>query len=240
MTAEAKEVVALEPVSRDGLAEVLRHAIDKDVSVETIERLVALQERITDKRNAQEFANALASFQAGCPVIARTSKAKITTRGGVTYSYTYADLDHIVRTIREPLRLHGLSFSWDSKTDEGNIHCQCLLRHVNGHKSSANFSCPTSSPSGMSDQQKVASALSFARRQSLVQVLGLTMTEPDTDANDPTTITAGQCADLEALSDEVGADVGKFLKYLGVEMLDDIRAVDYSAAVAALEKKRRQ
>ena len=37
---------------------------------------------------------------------------------------------------------------------------------------------------------------------------------------------------------EVGPDIPRFLKYIGVESLGDIRAKDFKRAVAALESKR--
>jgi hypothetical protein len=136
--------------------------------------------------------------------------------------------------------MNGLSFSWDSKTTDKMIMCICTLTHVNGHKETASFECPTDSKAGMSEQQKVASALTFARRQSLVQVLGLTVTDPDEDGGeaDYERISAGQVADIEALISEVGADDKRFLKFMKVECLEDILASHYSMAVKALERKR--
>ena len=104
----------------------------------------------------------------------------------------------------------------------------------------ASFASPIDTAASMSGPQKVASALTYARRQSLVQVLGLTTTEPDTDAASTDTITAEQVERLELMISESGADRQRFTRYLEVSELAEIRAVDFAAAVAALEAKRRQ
>ena len=207
-------------------------------TVETMERLAALCEHLQDRAAAQEFADALARFQAACPPISRTSTAKIASKSGVSYSYTYAELDEIARTIGPHLHPLGLSYTWDCGINGGIVNTTCTLRHVNGHQITASFASPIDDRASMSGPQRTASALTYAKRQALVQVLGITTAEPDQDAADPATITEDQVGNLAALIDEVGADEPKFLRWLGVERLSDLRAYEYARAVNALERKR--
>jgi len=167
--------------SPSAIIDLLQVAIEHNLPVETLERLQALHERVSDRAAANEFARELAAFQEECPPIVKSSTAKVMTRGGVNYSYKYAELDQIARTVRPLLARRGFSYTWDSDVRDMALHCVCILRHVNGHFEKANFSAPVESAAGMSEQQKHASALTYARRQSLVQVLGLTTTDPDTD-----------------------------------------------------------
>jgi hypothetical protein len=231
---------AKKPTEETNIQSLLKLAVTKGVDADQLDKLLTLKERVDDRKAAQEFAEALSSFQDQCPVIPKASTAKVVGRSGAAFTYQFADLDTIVRVIRPELRMNGLSFSWDSKTTDKMIMCICTLTHVNGHKETASFECPTDSKAGMSEQQKVASALTFARRQSLVQVLGLTVTDPDEDGGeaDYERISAGQVADIEALISEVGADDKRFLKFMKVECLEDILASHYSMAVKALERKR--
>jgi hypothetical protein len=117
----------------------------------------------------------------------------------------------------------------------------CTLRHRNGHSEDATFSCPVDSTSRMNAHQQHAAALTYAKRQSLVQVLGLTMTDPDPDAvqGGRGPIGPQQEALLEALIGEVGADKPRFLKFMGVAALAEIQAGDYPRALNALESKRK-
>jgi ERF superfamily protein len=223
----------------DEIIRIIDRCVTSGVSVEHLERLAALHERMSDRAAGQEFAYALAEFQRVCPSIAKSSKANVTTKSGVRYSYNYAELDEIAATIRPLLHERGLSYSWDSTIEGDMLRCVCNLRHINGHKESASFSCPWKTDAGMSEQQKYAAALSYARRQSLVQVLGLTTTDPDTDAGSTETITASQAADLKALIQEVKADPELFLAWAKVDRVEDIKATEYRAAVTLLQAKRK-
>lgn len=73
-------------------------------------------------------------------------------------------------------------------------------------------------------------------------------TEGDNDADGTThdvaparleTITEKQLADLEALAEEVGADIPKFCAYLKINSLSEIFEQDYPAAVKVMEAKRK-
>lgn len=230
----ASQAVVVHQTSPNAIIDLLQAAIEHKVPVEMLERLQALHERVSDRAAAMEFARDLASFQEECPPIKKRSTANVLTKGGSRYSYKYAELDEIERTIRPHLAKRGLSYTWDSEFRERMLHVTCILRHVNGHSVSARFSAPVESPAGMSEQQKVASALTYGRRQSLVQVLGLTQTDPDTDGANAEPITQEQADDLQALIEEVGANMTRFLKWAKLERIEDLPARDYESAVNAI------
>lgn len=217
-------------------------AIREKVPVDVLERLVALQERVTERNARMAYFEALAAFQEQVREIPKTRTAKIATRSGGSYSYSFAPLEAITRTIREPLKANGLSYSWTTEVGErpDTLDVIAILRHVDGHEERARFPVPTKTDAAMSDAQKTGAALTYGRRQSLVSVLGLTVADEDTDAHEPSgaAITDAQVADLSALADEVKADLPKFLKYMGVASMADIPAGDYPRAVKALERKR--
>lgn len=235
MTATSKptgQQVVVHQTAPTEIVDLLRAAVEHGLPVETLERLQALHERVSDRAAATEFARELAAFQEECPPIAKTSTANVVTLKGARYSYTYAALDTIARTVRPLLAKRGFSYTWDSEIrDKVLLHCVCILRHVNGHSERANFQAPVESSAGMSEQQKHASALTYARRQSLVQVLGLTTTEPDTDGAKLEPITQDQADDLRALIESEGANLARFLKWAKVQRLEDLPSRDYESAV---------
>jgi hypothetical protein len=241
-----KEEDAVEvPAQREkkDVYDLLTLAVEQKVDVEMLERLSALKERLDDRQARQEFFAALGQFQDECPEVEKTSTAKILKHDGtISFSYNYAKLEHIERVVRPHLRANGFSFNWDTEDSGNAVSATCKLTHVGGHRESSKFSCPNSSPSrGMSAQQAVAAALSFAKRNSLVQVLGLTTTEPDLDGADPASfdsINESQAADVMALATEVGADLPRFLKYMKVDSIEEIPATQLQNAIASLERKR--
>lgn len=220
--------------------DLFRLAFEKGgATPEALAQLVALKERI-DRRNAElEFAQAMVAFQETCPPIERTSTAKIATRSGAGYEYKFADFEQIVETVRPHLQRHGLSFTFDSTTDGKMLTCTCVLRHVNGHSIPSSFTLPTDTASAMSAQQAVGAALTFAKRQCIVSVLGLSLTDPDPDGGAGTTpITDEQAADITALMEEVKADRPRFLKHFGVASVADLRQSQHREAVTMLQRKR--
>jgi len=227
-------------VQKNEISQLLERALDKNISVEALEKLVALHERVADRNAAQEFHDALARFQASCPPIGRTRAVDYVTSTGARVRYNYAELDHIVAVVGPGLHAEGFSYWWDSADDGKMITTKCTLSHVNGHSRTSSFACPIDTRAKMSEGQQRSSAWTVGRRQSFVSVLGLTTTEPDDDAVSMETITDSQVADLEALITEVKADRKRFLAYLKVPKLSEIRLVEFSAAVSALESKRRK
>lgn len=227
------------PGPASDIARILTLAVETKVPVETIERLVALQERMLDRSAAAEFNAALAAFQHECPSIPKTSIAKIATKSGGDYGYRYAELDQIAKVTRPLLQKHGLAYSWDMEMQDAKVVCTCTLRHVAGHSQSAKFVAPTDAAASMSGPQKHAAALTYARRQSLIQVLGLTTTDPDTDAGAPKKITDEQVMALNDLIQDSGTDLKQFLGYMAVEAVADINAADFKKAEQALQAKLR-
>lgn len=225
-------------------AQLLHFAIAQNLPVESLERIVALSERMQDRAAAQEFAQAMAAFQRECPPIKKSSTAKIATRGGGSYSFNYAELDEIASVVNPILAKHGLSYSFDSKLDKELLTCVCTVRHINGHSVPSTFTLPTANESAMSAQQKVGAALTFAKRQSLTAALGITTTNEDpsvADAN-PAVINEDAALEIEELLTESGSNRARFLDFMGVERVVDIRVVDYKKAVNALGNalKRKQ
>ena len=232
------------PVS-DGVAvmAMLQAAVGSGASPETLEKLVALQERIMAKQAEMDFNRAMHCFQVSCPPIGKNR-----TAGSGSFTYDYATLDHIASTIAPIMQKCGLSYSFESSIEEGAVRASCTIKHVGGHSSIAHFSAPIDRSAKMNDMQKTASALSYARRYALILALGLTTGEMDDDGNAASLepITESQAADLEALITELDANKDGFLRWLSTKLkmtimsLDKIPAKAYADAVAGLESKRRK
>lgn len=229
------------PSDNEGAASLVHFAIERGVDVSVLERLVALQERVTERNARAAFFEAVADFQEQCPEIAKSKTAQIATKGGGRYSYSYAPLEEITRTIRPLLKRHGLSYSWTVEPGEKVLFVTCVLRHIDGHEERASFPVPVDTAAAMSDAQKNGAALTYGKRQSLTSVLGLTTADEDKDGagRSVETITANQADALDSLMNEVKVDRRKFLAWLGVGSIGEITKEKYPQAVRALESRRR-
>lgn len=209
--------------------------------VDALERLVGLQERVMDRQAENALTEALGAFQDDCPMIRQTKTAKIATASGGSYSFTYAPLDVIEATIRPHLRAHGLSYSFDSELDGAVLTVACHVRHRDGATVSATFASPIDTHAKMSGAQKAGAALTYNKRQALVAALGLTVTNADADAmgtaDTGKKVDAGQVREIRELLKESGADIDRFLRFVGVGSLADIPASSFTMAATFLKQK---
>lgn len=215
-------------------------AMQTGQSPDALEKLVALQERMEKRQAEKDFIDALAQFRAACPPVKKNKTANIKTESGSSYSYVYAELDEIARVVDPILEKFGFSYTWNTTATEKSITVECILRHRAGHSTSSTFTVPVESRSGMSPQQKYGAASTFAQRRSLGNVLGLTTTDKDTDtaAVDPTKVSEDQATALADRVREVckGDQEKRFLAYMGVDKVADVRANDYKKAMASLDR----
>lgn len=218
---------------------LVRLAIEQGVEVEVLERLVALQERVTDRNARTEFFKSLKAFQDDCPPLYKSETAKIATSGGGSYSYSFAPLDKIAKTVRPVLDKHGLSYSWTTEPsgDVRTLNVVCILRHVDGHEDRSMFPVPTETKAAMSGAQKHGAALTYGQRMSLVSVLGITATDDVDGAEGVEPITQDQIAELNDLIDSSGSDFKRFLAYMEVENIGEITQGQFQGAQSALVRK---
>ena len=221
--------------------------------VQMLKELVALSREVQADLARAEFFDAMAAFQRECPPIKKSSRAEFVTKSGGRASYTFAELDEIARTVNPLLARLGLSYSWDSSvTENGVLVCVCTLRHKDGHSTTASFGSKIEGSSLMSGHQATAATLTYARRQSLVQVLGLTMTDDDLDGRDvgredgptattaPDRITDADALALEARITDVGANLDAFLRYFKIASVGDLPTARLPEARKMLDAKGRQ
>lgn len=221
--------------------ELIALAIEHGTPVEHLKELMALQRTLDDRNAEKAFYDALAEFQRVCPPIKKTKTARFPTNSGGMMSYMFAPIDEIARTVNPLLSALGLSYGFDTKVSGGNLTVTCTLRHRLGFSvpSTQEVSTESKSP-GMSAQQKTGAALTFAKRLALTNALGLTTTEDDIDGEETRSaekISDVQVSALEALIVETGADLTRFLAFMGVKAIGDI--TDYQKAYNALVKKRK-
>lgn len=217
---------------------LLQQAVSQGLGVEQLEKLVDLEERISKRRAAQEFADAMASFQRDCPPVLKNRTGKIATRSGGEYSYDYANTADIIAVVRPVLYEYGLSFTWDSEATATHVTETCILRHVNGHFIQARATMPTASAAGMGEQQKCEAASTYAQRASLSKVLGIVTSDAAAPPDDPgPPINKAQKATIEKLLAATESDVPKFLAFANVQSVGEITQRDYPRITEALNRK---
>lgn len=160
----------------------ISQAITQGLPVETMEKLFALREKVKAEQAKEAYVRALSKFQGDCPIIEKTKK--VLNKDSRTVRYQYAPIDAIAEQIKKPLVENGLSYRWEVENKDKMIKVTAIITHELGHSESSSFEIPIDSEGFMTEPQKYASALTFAKRYSLCNALGISTGEEDTDATD--------------------------------------------------------
>ena len=205
----------------------ISQAISAGLPVETLERLFALREKVKAEAAREAYLSALSRFQEACPIIKKTKK--VVNKDGTT-RYVFAPIESIVEQIKKPLADNGLSYRWETKQEEGKVKAICIVTHKMGHSESSDFEVGVDKEGFMTAPQKIASALTFAKRYSLCNTLGVSTGDEDVDATD-------QKKDRAPKSDK--SKIIMLLRMLKskTETLEDVQAsVKYLAGIDLEEK----
>jgi ERF superfamily len=125
------------------------------------------------------LAEALVSLQAELPEVRKGETAKVQTKQGGSYTYSYANLADCSRAVLPLLAKNGLSFSAKPTMVENQFTLVYTLRHTSGAADTGEYPLPDPT---RSTPQEIGSAITYARRYALCAVTGLTPDGDDDDA----------------------------------------------------------
>ena len=177
---EKKQEQALMPVRHDAEA-LIALAIEKNVSVDTMERLLVMRRELKAELAKEEFDKAMSAFQAECPIIKKT-KGVYTDSGELAYKY--APLECIVDQVKGFLSKHGFSYCVDQpEAKQGYIKVALTVKHTFGHSEVTSVALPLGNTTRIMSQTQVeAAALTFAKRYAFCNAFGILTGDEDTDA----------------------------------------------------------
>jgi len=174
-------------VSENGLArvegresELLKAALDKNVGVDVMERLLAMAQKVREEEARAAWHLAMANFQRDVPEIIKNKTATIKTKAGYSFEYTYASLDAVIAAVRPKLAGVGLSITFDVQPHANGMQVTCIVGHAGGHRERCPVIVPISNDN-FNAAQSVASAMTYGRRLSCLCALGLAPEDFDDD-----------------------------------------------------------
>lgn len=223
---------------------MISQAVASGMSTETIEKLMALQERWETNQARKAFDAALSAAKSEIPVILKNRLVDFPTTGGGRTTYRHEDLGEIARTVDPILAKHGLSYRFQT-TSEVNlpISVTCIVSHRDGHSETNTLTGPRDDSGKKNALQQMGSTITYLQRYTLKAALGLAAAVDD-DARGadetPDTVTEEDEDRLKALIVETKSDIGKFLETFKVESISDLPAKDFPRALAMLETKKAQ
>jgi ERF superfamily len=234
---ESMRVVSRELTPTD----MLHQAVSQGASIEILEKLMALQERWERNQARKAFDEALSLAKAEIPTIVKNRQVGFEAKGSKV-GYKHEDLAEIARTVDPILGKHGLSYRWRTTSEPNEpIAVTCIVTHRLGHFEENTLRAGRDDSGAKNAIQAIGSTLSYLQRYTLKAALGLAASNDDDGkaAAADDLVTADQVESLMKLITGIGTiDLPKFLKYLKVERLEDLRAKDYQRAMDAAESKR--
>lgn len=218
--------------------DMIERAVSSGAGIDTIEKLMGLQERWEKNQARKAFDEAMASAKAEIPVIIKNREVDFTSAKGRT-NYRHEDLAGIARTIDPILTRHGLSYRFRTSSEPGQpVIVTCIVTHRLGHAEENTLSAGRDETGNKNSHQAVASAVTYLCRYTLKAALGLAAANDDDGNSAGGVVTDEQVGALRSLISETKSDIDKFLKWAGVESLSDLPAAKFAAAKAMLEAKK--
>lgn len=205
-----------------------------NIDVDKVQKLLEMQERIMDKNAQIAFNKAMAQMQPKLPEIKHNSKIQ---HGGKLIS-TYAKYEDIDRVIRPLYSEHGFSISFDSNRTPEGVTYYGTLSHVEGYSRTAEMILPPDTSGAKNQIQAIGSTISYAKRYLVGMLLNLVTVGEDDDAGSIDVIGIEQAVEIDTLLRDTKSDKAKFLKFVGVDDVRNIKAKDYGKAINALKSKQ--
>ena len=158
---------------------LLRFAVEKGASVETIERMMAVRRELRAERAKEAFDTAMAALQAEMPVV---SKSKGVPDNSGKFAFKFAPFETVTEVIKPFLQKHGFSWTLDTDTtsQDGWVIAKCRVTHSGGHSETSSAKFPLGKGTSlMSATQIFAAALTFASRRVFMNAFGVVVAGDD-------------------------------------------------------------
>jgi len=235
------------------LALIERIALDPRTDVETLERMMAMYERLKAKEAELAYNAAkgrILKKLAGIKIVKNRSALPEIDNGkpqkGSYEGFKYAPLEEIDRHLRPLLAKENMDLSYSDESQEGGqILIRGRLKHLpGGHYEDSFMPAPPDITGGKSNVQAVGSTNSFLRRYIACNIFNIVVVGDDDDGTGGTIDSAQTKTILELIKK---AKVGpKFLKYMKAQSVEEagsleaavatIAARDYRKAITTLEE----
>ncbi len=220
---------------------LISQALDKNVSVETLERLLAMAQQLDIKYAKEQFILSMSRFQAECPIIINTKEGSRTKTG--TVAFKYAPLESIIAQVRPLLARHNLSYSVNTATDlKGDtVTSYCTARHIAGHAETTEFTTVIGEGTSlMTKRQVVAGAHTFAKRYAFCNCFGIVTSDYDLDDNgNIAPATDEQVMKVIEVCDRVRNAKAWVCKRYNVENIEELNTEQATQALEMIERQLR-
>lgn len=218
-----------------------RVAMDPAASIEKLERMLDMKERMERGAAERAFNDAFARCQREIPTVLKNKRNQQTNSN-------YADLAAVEAAVMPTVNAHGFSMRFFPTASplEGHYGVDCVVSHAGGHSEKHHADVPSDGSGLKGNQNKTAthafgSTMSYGRRYLLCMIWNIATADNDgNSSNRRKVITSDQFIELQSLLESSGADEAKFLLAYGAGSLEEFPLDKLTHAKQQLEKKAAQ
>lgn len=168
-----KKAVAVQQNSPYAL---IQSAVSSGANIDTLEKLLSLQERWEATEAKKAFIAAMQAFQAIKPILIRAQEVSFNKT-----AYKFCSLPVIEAALRDPLAQCGLSFRFENVNQEGGFGVRCIVTHAAGHSEFTEMFAPADDSGNKNKIQAIGSTSTYLMRYTLIAAFALTTADEDDD-----------------------------------------------------------
>jgi hypothetical protein len=150
-----------------------RAAMNPNVDIDKMERLLQMQERIMERNAKAAYAAAFSEMQPELPEIPENGKG----HNNASYAL-WEDINDLIKPV---IARHGFGISFQTGRDGPNITVTAILTHREGHGEQTTMILPVDASGSKNAVQAVGSSTSYGKRYTASALLNLTSRHEDDD-----------------------------------------------------------
>lgn len=205
-------------------------------AVAALEKLVDLEERVSNREAVRLFNEAFTAFRADLPAIPRTTPGAVRDGRRVMYS----NFETIQKYVDPPLAKHGFTYRFTTRPSQDGqwLIITCVLSHEAGHSEHSSMPVPMTSIPKASKAQEATGTRTYGKRITLSDVLGIsTVDDTDGAGEDGGAISEEQIDTIRGLILRKDADNERLLQLAGAESWAELPVAKYDMVVNLLNAK---
>ena len=175
--------VAAQKVEMSETGLLVQMAIDKDLDIDKLERIIAMHKGMKSDQAKESFNKAFAEMKAELPIITKGMEA---IHDDGTVMYMFAPLEDLQEACDPVLSRYGFSYHWEEEFVEATKakRVTFILEHKEGHERKNYFDVPEISGTKRNNAIQVQGIKStYGKRYTFQSGTGIIIKGEDNDAN---------------------------------------------------------
>ena len=222
------------------MMQIFRDAVmapDAEQKVTVLRAMMDMQREMINDQEQREMNQIIADLD--IPTVKKNGKIPLPSKDGVTRDVAFAKWEDVSRVLKPILKARGLGLRFDTQPRVGDGGGCVVIGYLSYKKIvlSAQVSVPLDTGPGRNNLQAMGSSISYGKRYVTFMLLNIVAEGEDDNGAGADSITLEQAAEIDLRLRETGADIPRFLKWIGAPAVPSIQAKNYNKAMAELKKK---